>query len=323
MLARHRWVTVMAAFGLMSCVHAQDFPNRPIRVVVPFEAGGTVDTLGRVVSNQITKQSGARLIIDNRPGANSMIGTMEVAKAAPDGYTVLNVSPSIVLNPHMYSKVQYDVFKSFAPVTSLAVGAGYLLVVRQDLPVTSVKELTALAKKSGKSLTYGTPGVGNALHIATESIANKADIALLHVPYKGSASALAAIAAGQVDLMVLSPTTVVSFVQSGKVRPIAFTGSSRSPEFPGVPTMKEAGIDDLVIKGTWVGWFVPAGTPASIVGKLADEVGKAVKNPQVAATLTAGGFEPDGRPPAEFAQFVRTESQRFGDAVKSAGIQMQ
>jgi tripartite-type tricarboxylate transporter receptor subunit TctC len=323
MRAQHCWAVVAAAFGLMASAHAQDFPYKPIRLVVPFEAGGTVDTLGRVVANQIGKQSGARMVIDNRPGANSMIGTMEVAKANADGYTVLNVSPSIVLNPHIYKKVQYDVFKTFVPVTSLAIGAGYLLVVRQELPAASVKELIALAKKSSKNLTYGTPGVGNAIHIATESIANKADIALLHVPYKGSASALAAIAAGQVDLMVLSPTTVVPFVQSGKVRPIAFTGSARSPEFPDVPTMKEAGIDDLVIKGTWVGWFVPAGTPARIVAKLAYEVSTAVKNPQVAATLTAGGFDPDGRTPAEFAQFVRAESERFGRAVKSAGIQMQ
>jgi len=318
-----RWVvscTLLAGFAPFA--YAQDYPTKPIRVVVPFEAGGTVDALGRVVCNQITRQSGVRIVIDNKPGANSMIGTVEVAKAAPDGYTVLNVSPSIVLNPLVNKNVAYDVGRDFVPITAIGIGAGYLLVVRQDLPVNSVKELIALAKKSEKSLTYGTPGIGNALHVASESFAHKVAVTLLHVPYKGSASALAAIAAGQVDLMMLSPATVVPFVQAGKVRPIGFTGTSRSQEFPNVPTMQEAGIDDFVIKGTWVGWFVPAGTSPKIVSRLADEVSRAVNTPQVAASLAAGGFDADGRTPSEFARFVTAESQRFADVLKSAHIEL-
>ncbi|HSQ02918.1 MAG TPA: tripartite tricarboxylate transporter substrate binding protein [Burkholderiales bacterium] len=312
--------TLLAALAPITA--AQDYPVKAIRLVIPFEAGGTVDALGRVVTNQIIRQSGMRIVIDNKPGANSMIGTTEVAKAAPDGYTVLCVSPSIVLNPLINKNVPYDVGKSFVPITAIGIGAGYLLVVRQELPVNSVKELIALARRSEKSLTYGTPGIGNALHVASESFAHKVAVTLLHVPYKGSASALAAIAAGQVDLMLLSPATVVPFVQAGKVRPIAFTGTSRSQEFPNVPTMQEAGVDDFVIKGTWVGWFVPSGTSPKIVNRLADEVSKAVKNPQVAASLAAGGFDPDGRAPAEFARFVSAESQRFGDVLKNARIEL-
>jgi tripartite-type tricarboxylate transporter receptor subunit TctC len=153
--------------------------------------------------------------------------------------------------------------------------------------------------------------------------ATKAGIPLLHVPYKGSAPALVAIAAGQVDLMMLSPATVFPFVQNGKVRPIAFTGSERSKEFPNVPTMQEAGVPDCVIKGTWVGWFVPAGTPRQAIAVLAEEVNKAVHSPEVAKVLTTGGFEPDGRTPAEFARFVQAESRRFAEVLRNAKIELK
>lgn len=303
---------------------AQNYPDKPIRVVVPFDAGGTVDTLARVVTAQITKQSGSRFIIDNRPGANSAIGSAAVAHATPDGYTVLNVSPSLVLNALLRKDVPYDLHKDFVPVTNLGIGQGYLLVVRQELPVKSVRELIALAKSRGdKRLTYGTPGAGNALHVASEFFAMKAGTPLLHVPYKGSAPALVAIAAGQVDLMMLSPATVFPFVQNGKVRPIGFTGSQRSKEFPNVPTMHEAGVEDCVIKGTWVGWFVPAGTPRKAIAVLAAEVNKAVKSPEVVKMLETGGFDPDGRSPAEFARFVQAESQRYGEVVRNAKIELK
>jgi tripartite-type tricarboxylate transporter receptor subunit TctC len=312
------------AAGTVSWAEAQDYPNKPIRLVVPFDAGGTVDTLGRVVTTQITKQSGIRFVIDNRPGANAAIGSAAVARATPDGYTVLNVSPSLVLNALLRKDVPYDVQKDFVPVTNIGIGQGYLLVARQDLPVKSVAELVALAKSRGeKRLTYGSPGIGNALQIASEIFATKAATPLLNIPYKGSAPALAAIASGEVDLMMLSPPTVFAFVKSGKVRPIAFTGSERSREFPSVPTMQEAGVEDCVIKGTWVGWFVPAGTPQKAIAVLADEVKKAVQSPEVAKFLTTGGFDPDGRSPAQFARFVQAESQRLGEVLRDAKIEMK
>ena len=310
--------------GAAGSAYAEDYPNKPIRLVVPFDAGGTVDTLARVVTAQITKQSGTRFIIDNRPGANSAIGSAAVARATPDGYTVLNVSPSLVLNALLRKDVPYDLHKDFVPVTNLGIGQGYLLVVRQELPAKSVRELIALAKSRGdQRLTYGTPGLGNALHVASEIFSAKAGIPLLHVPYKGSAPALTAIAAGEVDLMMLSPATVFPFVQSGKVRPIGFTGSERSKEFPNVPTMREAGVEDCVIKGTWVGWFVPAGTPREAVAVLAGEVNKAVQSPEVAKTLATGGFDADGRPPAQFARFVQSESKRYGEVLRKAKIELK
>lgn len=312
---------VLAVPGVSAWAAANDYPTRPIRMVVPFEAGGTIDTLARVVVNQIDKQMKWGIVVDNKAGANALIGTADAAKAAPDGYTILHTSPSFVINTFIHKKTPYDIFKTFVPVTNLAVGTGYLLVVRDGLPVRTVPELIELAKK--KELTYGSPGIGNALHLAAAGFAKKAGIDMLHIPYKGSASSLNAIAAGQVDVMMLSPPTVVPYVEAGKVRPIAFTGEQRSKEFPDVPIMKEVGVDDFVVMGTWAGWFAPAGTPQPIVEKLAAAVAKAVRAPEVVQALTKGGFEPDGRSPQAFAEFVRAETKRYGQVVQDAGITPQ
>jgi tripartite-type tricarboxylate transporter receptor subunit TctC len=310
-----------AVIGMTAPLHAQDYPSKPVRLIVPFDAGGTMDTLGRLVSNQVNKQSNLGIFIENKPGANSMIGTAMMAQAEPDGHTLLNVSPSFVLVPLTKKNVPYDIEKDITPITGLGIGTGYLLVVRNDLPAKNVQELIALGKKSSKPLSYATPGIGNALHLASETFADKVDVKMLHVPYKGSNPAMTAVASGQVDAMLISPATVKPFVESGRVRAIAFTGSSRAAEFPNVPTMEESGVKDFVIKGTWVGWFAPAGTPKKIVDQLANEVAKAIKDPQVEKVLVEGGFEPYGRSPEEFAKFVRSEYQRYAAAVKKAGIE--
>jgi tripartite-type tricarboxylate transporter receptor subunit TctC len=316
---------IAAAFALLApLVHAADdaYPSQPVRVVVPFEAGGTVDSLGRAVAAQVTRQSGANLFIENRPGANSLLGTVEVAKAAPDGHTVLSVSPSVVLNPLLKTRLPYAL-DDLVPVTALGIGSGYVVVVRKDLPARNVAELKALAGRQEGALTYGSPGIGNAIHVATEAFAQRLGVKLLHVPYKGSNSALNALVAGQVDVMILSPATVISLAQQNKVKVIAFTGESRSAEFAQVPTMKEAGYPDFVVKGTWVGWFVPAGTPAPIVDRLHREVAKALRDPKVAQALSEGGFEPDGRAPADFARFVKAETLRFGEVIRANRIELQ
>ncbi|GAA4322133.1 tripartite tricarboxylate transporter substrate binding protein [Pigmentiphaga soli] len=320
-VAIHRLLMAGALALLGTATHAADYPTRPIRLVVPYEAGGTIDTLARVVAAQIDKQSEWGVVVDNKAGANALIGTADAAKAAPDGYTILHTSPSYVINNFIHKKIPYDIFKSFVPITNVAVGTGYLLVVRQGLPVNSVDELIKLART--KELTYGSPGIGNALHLAAAGFAKKAHIDMLHVPFKGSAGALNAIAAGQVDAMMLSPPTVPAYLQAGKIRLLAFTGEERSKEFPDVPTMKEAGIDDFVVMGTWAGWFAPAGTPPEIVNKIAAEVAKAVKAPDVQSVLVKGGFEPDGRPPEAFAEFLRKETERYGQIVKDAGVEPQ
>lgn len=317
----HMTAALMLAAITTSSALAQAWTTQSVRLVVPFEAGGTIDALGRVVAAQVQKQSGTSIFIDNKGGANSLLGTVDAARAAPDGNTVMNTSPSFVLNALLKAKLPYAL-DDFVPVTALGIGTGYLLVTRKELPVNSLDDLVKLAK-AGTQLTYGTPGIGNAIHLATEAVAKRLGISMLHVPYKGSSSALNAIVAGQVDVMILSPATVIPLAAGNKLRVLAFTGEQRQKEFPQVATMRELGHADFVIKGTWVGWFVPKGTPAALVDKIHLEVARALRDPQVAATLIDGGFEPDGRPPAEFARFVKAEYQRFGEIIKSTGVPLQ
>jgi tripartite-type tricarboxylate transporter receptor subunit TctC len=299
------------------------YPIKSIRLVTPFEAGGTVDVIGRSVVNVINKRGVLNIFIDNKPGANAMIGSLAVAKAQPDGYTILNVSPSIIINTLVSKPAPYDTLKDFSPIGVLGIGSGYLLVVRKDLAVNSVQDLIAMSKSAPNPLTYGTPGIGNALHLATENFAAKAGIQFLHIPFKGSAGALNAIVASQVDVMVLSPATVLPFKDNGQLKVLAFTGSSRGKDFPSTPTMKEAGVDDCVIKGTWVGWFAPKGTPSEVINKLSTEIKIALKDPQLKDSLNEGGFDADGRNPAEFINFVKNEQDRYAEIIKRLDIQIK
>jgi tripartite-type tricarboxylate transporter receptor subunit TctC len=299
------------------------YPIKSIRLVTPFEAGGTVDVIGRSVVNVINKRGVLNIFIDNKPGANAMIGSLAVAKAQPDGYTILNVSPSIIINTLVSKPAPYDTLKDFSPIGVLGIGSGYLLVVRKDLAVNSVQDLIAMSKSAPNPLTYGTPGIGNALHLATENFAAKAGIQFLHIPFKGSAGALNAIVASQVDVMVLSPATVLPFKDNGQLKVLAFTGSSRGKDFPSTPTMKEAGVDDCVIKGTWVGWFAPKGTPSEVINKLSTEIKIALKDPQLKDSMNEGGFDADGRNPAEFINFVKNEQDRYAEIIKRLDIQIK
>jgi len=317
-----KWI-LQVLLIIPSFVLAQSiYPNKPIKLITPFEAGGTVDVIGRSVANVINKRGVFNIYVENKPGANAMIGSVAVAKAQPDGNTILNVSPSIIINELLSKSTPYDTLKDFSPVSVLGIGSGYLLVVRKDLAVNSVPELIALSKIASNPLTYGTPGIGNALHLATENFASKAGIQLLHIPFKGSAGALNAIVAAQVDVMVLSPATVLPLRESGQLKVLAFTGSSRAKDFLNTPIMKDVGIDDCVIKGTWVGWFAPKGTPTDIVNKLSSEIKLALKDPQLRDSLNEGGFDVDGRSPAEFTNFVKSEQERYSEIVKRLDIQI-
>jgi tripartite-type tricarboxylate transporter receptor subunit TctC len=318
-----RWIALVF-FIFPSLVLSQAaYPSKSVRLVTPFEAGGTIDVIGRAVVNVINKRGVFNIFIDNKPGANAMIGSVAVAKAAPDGYTVLNVSPSIIINTLVSKPAPYDTLKDFSPISVLGIGSGYLLVVRKDLPVNSVQELIAMSKSATHPLTYGTPGVGNALHLATEFFAIRAGIDLLHIPFKGSAGALNAIVASQVDVMVLSPATVLPFKDNGQLKVLAFTGSSRGKDFSSTPILKEVGLEDCVIKGTWVGWFAPKGTPAHIVSKLAAEIKLALKDPQLKESLSEGGFEVDGRSQSEFINFLKAEQDRYADIIKRLDVQIK
>ena len=312
--------SLLLALGIASVivpVHAADpYPSKPVRLIVPFEAGGTSDTTARMVAHQLEKQLGQPVVIDNKAGANGAIGATMVAKAPADGYTLLHTTPAFVINPLVNKHIQYDVFKDFVPITNVGLGTGYLMVINPKLPVKDLQQFIAYEKAQKKSVPFSSPGVGNALHLAAEMFGDKAGLQLLHVPFKGTSPALTAVAQGQTDFMILPPTIAHAFIESGKVRAIGFTGQSRSADFPDLPTLKE-GRTDLVITGTWLGWFAPAGTPQAVIDRLAAEIQKALHDPQLEQAFTTAGFKVDGRPPAEFSQFVRSESERFGKVLKN------
>ena len=297
---------------------ATTYPTRPVRLVAPFPAGGTADVLARQVSTEVGAQLGQQFVLDNRSGANGIIGTDTVAKAAPDGHTLLHVTASFVINQHIYRKLPYDIFRDFEPVTNVVLGTGYLLLVNPAVPVSSVKDLIALAK-TGK-VSYSSPGIGNTLHLAAELFNVRTGVKMLHVPYKGVAPAMNAVLAGEVQTTFMPATIAVTMVKAGKLKALAFTGSSRWAGMPELPTMAEQGIANLELTGSWHGWFAPAKTPAPILSRLHQEVRKALQAPRLREAIVSGGYEPDGRSPAEFRRFLRQEFDRYGEMIKVANV---
>jgi tripartite-type tricarboxylate transporter receptor subunit TctC len=290
-----------------------------VRLVAPFAAGGTADVLARQIAVEVGSQLGQTFVVDNRAGANGIIGTDTVAKAPPDGHTLLHVTASFVINQHIYRKLPYDVFRDFDPVTNVVLGTGYLLVVNPAVPVASVKELIAVAKKTGK-VSYSSPGVGNTLHLAAELFNVRAGVQLLHVPYKGVAPAMNAVVSGEVQATFMPATIALELVKSGKLKAIAFTGAARWPGMASLPTMKEQGVANLELTGSWHGWFAPAKTPPAVLARLHQEVRKALQVPRVRDSIVAGGYEPDGRGPAEFRKFLKQEYERYGEMVRVAKV---
>jgi tripartite-type tricarboxylate transporter receptor subunit TctC len=287
-------------------------------MVAPFPAGGTADVLARQVTNEVGAQLGQQFVLDNRSGANGIIGTDTVAKAAPDGHTLLHVTASFVINQHIYRKLPYDIFRDFEPVTNVVLGTGYLLLVNPSVPVASVKDLIALAK-TGK-VSYSSPGAGNTLHLAAELFNVRTGVKMLHVPYKGVAPAMNAVLAGEVQATFMPGTIAVPMVKAGKLKAIAFTGSSRWAAMPELPTMAEQGIANLELTGSWHGWFAPARTPAPILARLHEEVRKALQVPRLREAIASGGYEPDGRSPADFRRFLRQEFDRYGEMIRIANV---
>jgi len=313
---------LLCVLGMLTAeAQAQPYPNRPVRIVVPFPAGGTADVIVRSVTGELERRLGQPFIIDSRGGANGIIGTEIVAKAAPDGYTLLHITASFVINPSVYRKLPYRV-SDFVPITNLGLAAGYLLVVNAALPAQTVPELIALAKSREGKLSYGSPGVGNTLHLAYEYFNMKAGIATTHVPYKGVAPAFTALLGGEVQTMFIPAIISLAQIRAGKVRALGFSGTARWPVLPDVPAIAET-LPGFHINGGWHGWFAPAGTPAAIVGKLQSEVHGALQAAKVREFLADGGYEADGRSPAEFRKMVDAESERYAGIVRAIGLMPQ
>ncbi len=301
------------------------WPAQTIRIVIPFAAGGTLDAAVRPMAIPLAAQLGQSIIIDNKAGANGVIGTEFVARAAPDGYTLLAVTASFALNASMYKDLRYDVIKDFIPVAGLMQGTGFVLIVNADkVQANSVQELIALDKKTGPQsrLAYSSPGVGNTIHIASEMFNMKAGTQLMHVPYRGSAPSLQAVVSGEAQVAIMPPGIVMTHIRSGKLKALGFTGPTRMPELPDVPTMAEAGVADFVFSGTWMGLFAPAATPRPIVNRLHAEVAKALQQPALRQTLAGAvaGYVPDGSGPDPFARQVHDDVKRYGDMLRKMNI---
>ena len=299
----------------------QNYPNRPIRLVVPFAPGGTIDAYARALARQVESQIGQSIVIDNRAGANGIVGADTVAKAAPDGYTLLNNAASFVINASMYRKLPYDTDRDFTPITNFVKGLGYLLVAHPAVPANSVKELLELAKKKPGAMRYSSPGIGNGQHLAFELMSMKTGTQLLHVPYKGSAPALAAVLGGEVHIGFQTPTSVVPHITSGKLKALGFSGDRRLPAMPNVPTVAEAGVPGFYYDVAWHAWFGPAKMPPAIVARLYTEMKKALQEPRLVEFFRAGGFEPQADPPAEFAKIFRSDIKRYAEIVRAAKIE--
>ena len=311
-------LSLVAAGGLRA---GEDYPNRPIRMIVPFAAGGTVTVVAHTIAGEAQRHLGQHFVIDPRPGANGILGTHLVVNANPDGYTMLQTSVSIAINPAIYRKMPYDTLKDLAPVTILALGStGYLLLANPSSPARSVKDILALGKGKGKPLTYGSGGVGNGTHLVAEMFARAAGINLTHVPYKGVAPALTAALGGEVDLAFVPPSAAVAHVKSGALRAIGFSGPSRWRVLPNVPTIAEAGLPGFKREAGWLPWLVPARTPKNVIAKLQEAAHKAVHAPKVREILEQGGYTPLASTPDEARKFMRAQIELFADMVRTVGI---
>ncbi len=298
---------------------AQGFPQKPLRLVVPFPPGGPLDTVGRAIAQKLTEAWGQSVVVDNRPGAGGNIGADLVAKAAPDGYTVVMGALSThAVNPSLYPKMPYDaVVKDFAPITLVAVTPN-VLVVNPALPVNSVRELVAYAKAHPGKLAFGSGSSGSAGHLAGELFKADTGTDLLHVPFKGAAPAMQALLAGDIQLMFDNLASASAQVKAGKLKALAVTTARRSPLAPELPTMAESGLAGFDIS-TWFGLLAPAGTPADVVAKWNAEVTRILRTPEMRDRLTAMGAEAAPDTPAEFAQFISSEAAKYARIVKLSG----
>ena len=297
---------------------AQAFPSKALTIVVPFSAGGTTDILARVVGQYMAKDLGQPVIIDNRAGAGGNIGAQMVARAAPDGYTLLmGTVGTHAINQSLYKKMPFDPIKDFAPITRVALVPN-LLVANPSQPFKTVKELIAYAKANPGKVTFASSGSGTSIHLSGEMFQQMAGVEMQHIPYKGSAPALTDLLGGQTAIMFDNMPSVIGHVRNGKLRPIAVTTPTRSPALPDVPTIAESGVPGYSAT-SWFGLLAPASTPAPVIAKLNASILKALADPEVKKKLAEQGAEPHGEKPEQFAEFIRSETAKWGQTVKVSG----
>ncbi len=302
-------------------LYAQTYPNKPIRLILPFQPGGTTDIIGRIIGQKYAERFGQPVVPENRPGAGSNLGIELAAKAKPDGYTMVLTSPALTVSPGLYKRLNYDPVKDLAPI-SMVVEGHYVLVIRPQLPIKNLKELVAYAKANPGKLNYGSGGIGTAPHLAGELLGSLAKIKIVHVPYKGANLAMIGVMGGEVDMVVIGITNAVAQIQAGKVRGLAVLSTARVPSLPDVPTAKEAGIENFEVT-SWYGLLAPAGTPRDIINRLNAEWAKIAADPDTKEKMQKAGFETVAVTPEQFAEFIKQDIARWGKVVKEANLSVE
>ena len=311
-----------AALALsLSCALAQSYPNKPIRLIVPFAPGGFTDVVARILGQKLSTSLGQQLVIENKAGAGSTIGTDLVAKAAPDGYTLVMISTTHVISPWIYKNLPYDPIKSFTVVSKL-VDSAYVLLVNPKVPAKNVKEFIALAKAAPDTIHYASSGNGSSQHLMGGLFVSLTGAPLKHVPYRGSSGAATDLVAGVVESSFAGVPNALAQVPQGRLRALAVTTGKRIPQLPDVPTMQEAGVPGYNAS-VWLALLAPAGTPPEIVTKLNTEVAKAMNDPETAKALFTAGVEADPSTPQAMSEYMVQEMARWGKVVKDAGIKME
>ncbi len=308
-------VPVIAAAGL---AHAQPYPHKPVRMIVPFAAGGGTDIVARAIALKLGEAFGQPVVVENRAGANANIGMDLAAKAQPDGYTLSFTSSALAINPSLYKKLSYDPVKDFAPIT-LATLIPFILVTHPSVPVNSVRELVAYAADRPRQLSYASSGMGNATHLSMALFARMAKLELVHVPYKGTGQGIIDVMGGHVQLMFGAIPSTMPQVRAGKLKLLAVSSARRSAVLPDIPTVAESGVPAYELT-SWYGALAPAGTAAAIVNRLNSEMVKVLNQPEVKSRLTEEGAEPVGNSPQQFASFIRAERGKYAEIIQVARV---
>ena len=309
---------VLTLFCAASMAQAQQYPDRPVHVIVGYAAGSGPDIQARTLAHQLSISFGQSFVVENRTGANGTIAARTVAQANADGYTLLFSSSSITPAPYIYKNLGYNLLTDLKPIATVGILDGMLMLIDSKSPIKTIPEFIDYAKKN--RVLYGSPGVGNILHLASELFNQRAGIKMEHVPYKGASEVMTGLLSGSVQVMFVTPPSVMGLVKDGRVRALAYTGTKPFPPFPNVPLMKDV-LPGYEPMGSWGMFFAPGQTPPSIVDKLNEAIREALKVQAVATVMQRDGYVPDDRDPAQTAAFFHNEVERMADAVKAAGIE--
>lgn len=319
-----RWGAALAAAWVLVCsqAHAQSWPERPVRLIVPFGPGSTVDIMARALAQPLYEQFKQSVVVENKPGAGGTVGVDAIAKAPKDGYTIgIGTTGPLTINPALQSRMPFDTLADLAPVSLVAVGPNAVLV-HPDVPAKNVKELVAYARAHPNALNFASSGVGSTNHLAGELFKSVAGIQMVHVPYKGNSEALADLMAGRVQVLFSGLPPVMSQVQSGKARVLAIAGPTRAGALPDVPTVAEAGLAGAEVV-VWYGVLAPAGTPKDVLARLNAEVVKAMARPDIRARFTEAGSEPASGTPEEFSRMIRADLAKWKKVITAANIKVE